>query len=93
MICAPAGRTVALYQALEKDDIAGSARLIGQIEDAGNPLALEPLLILPGFQAEQVRSSSTVVKQVATPETVSDSEDEELSPKSPLLAALASFFT
>jgi hypothetical protein len=33
------------------------------------------------------------VKQVATPEPVSDSEDEELSPKSPLPAALASFFT
>jgi hypothetical protein len=93
MICAPAGRTVSPYQALEKDDIAGSVRLIWQIGDGGNALALEPLLILPGFHAEQVRSSSAVVKQIATPETVSDSEDDELSPKSPLPAALASFFT
>ncbi len=47
-----------LYKALEKDDIAGSARLIEQIGDAKNASAIEPLLILLGFHDERIRGCS-----------------------------------
>ncbi|MGA9140295.1 MAG: HEAT repeat domain-containing protein, partial [Methanocella sp.] len=47
-----------LFEALEKDDIAGSVGLIEQIGDAKNALALEPLLVLLGFHDERVRGSS-----------------------------------
>ncbi len=49
-----------LYNAVEKDDIVASDRIIGYVGDSKNLLALEPLAILLGHQDDSIRSSSAL---------------------------------